>query len=114
MPFVHLGFVEKSPKINANRNYQASRLGRDHARARALRLLAEGKAAMGVTGEEKKVAQGWIAEQLKMGSAANVSQQIRRFAQTPSVEQSPKVSHGSIVSIIVDEPVFPKSVLANS
>ena len=101
MPFVHLGFVEKSPKINANRNYQTSGLGRDHDRARALRLLAEGKAAMGLTGK-KKVAQRWIAEQLKMGSAANVSQQIRRFAQTPSVEQSPEASHGSIVSVIVD------------
>ena len=56
---------------------------------------------MGVTGK-KKVAQRWIAEQLKMASAANVSQKIRRFAQTPSVEQSPEVSYGSIVSIIVN------------
>ena len=54
MPFVHLGFVEKSPKINANRNYQTSRLGRDHDRARALRLLTEGKPAMGLTGGEEE------------------------------------------------------------
>ena len=40
---------EKSPNNNAYPNYRSSRLGRDHARAAALRLLAEGKAAMGLT-----------------------------------------------------------------
>jgi hypothetical protein len=77
-------------------------LGRDHAQAAALQLLAEGKAAMGLTAEEvqkgggsdpRKVAlaqvlqaktttvpQRWIAQQLKMGSAAHVSQQVLRFA----------------------------------
>jgi hypothetical protein len=33
--------------------------------------------------------QGWIAERPKMGSAANVSQQVRRFEQTPVSEAIP-------------------------
>ena len=74
---------------------------RSHDRAQAVKLLAEGLAAAGLGRAElgrlpgsdpRKVAlasllwgtttvsQGWIAGQLEMGSAANVSQQLRRRA----------------------------------
>ena len=82
-----------------HRTTQSSLEKRAHDEARAEALLASGLAAAGLTQDEvarlpgsdaRKVAiarliwegttmsQGWVSERLQMGSAANVSQQLRR------------------------------------
>ena len=40
------------------------------------------------------VPQRWIAQQLEMGSAVHVSQQVRRFAQTPAANKPTQVKSG--------------------
>jgi REP element-mobilizing transposase RayT len=83
-----------------NRNQRSSHQAHDHAEARALDLIRKGLKALGLTEQELKISrgsdarkvsvawaiarsttisQGWIANRLNMHSAANVSQQIRRF-----------------------------------
>jgi putative transposase len=83
-----------------NRNYRTSRQAHDHAEFRAEELIRTGMAALGLRDEDLKLARGgdarkvslawaiarsttvsqsWIAQKLGMKSAANVSQQIRRF-----------------------------------
>ena len=85
--------------VKRNRNYQTSQMGRDHAQEEAEKLVRIGlkkyklkeEALEGLPGsDERKVAvaesvhrnttvsQGWIAERLRMKSAANVSQQLGR------------------------------------
>ena len=82
--------------VKRNRNYQTSQMGRDHAQQEAERLARIGLKKYKLKEEaldrlpgsdERKVAiaesihrsttvsQGWIAERLRMKSAANVSQQ---------------------------------------
>jgi len=38
------------------------------------------------------VPQRWIARQLEMGSAVHVSQQVRRFAQTPAANKPTRLA----------------------
>jgi putative transposase len=84
-----------------NRNQRSSRQAHDHAEARALDLIRNGLKELGLTEQELKISrgsdarkvslawaiarsttanQGWIANRLHMSSAANVTQQIRRFS----------------------------------
>jgi hypothetical protein len=86
-------------KRDRNRTYRGSLERRAHDTLRAEQLLAEGLRAAGLSGRElqrlsgadpRKVAiawviweqtvvpQKWLAQQLGMWSAANVSQQLRR------------------------------------
>jgi REP element-mobilizing transposase RayT len=86
-------------KRKRHRNYRASPESRAHGEQEALRLLKEGLKAAGLDGADlgdlkgsdaRKVAiarvirsrttvsQSWLAERLRMRSATNVSQQIRR------------------------------------
>ncbi len=81
------------------RGYRSGAIHRAHDEAQAEKWMRAGLAAAGLTAGELKrsagsdprkvalarllwerttVSQGWIAERLRMGSAANVSQQIRR------------------------------------
>ena len=90
-----LGAVKKTRA----RGYRSGAIHRAHDEAQAEKWMREGLAAAGLTAGELKrspgsdprkvalarllwerttVSQGWIAERLRMGSAANVSQQIRR------------------------------------
>jgi putative transposase len=85
----------------SNRDFRGSEMGHDHSEAAAEAMIAEGCIALKLDGktELKKrvygdwrrtaiawavwkstsVSQKWIAERLGMKSAANVSQQVRRF-----------------------------------
>ena len=92
-----------------SRNYRSRSEGpaKDHGLRRAEEILAEGAKHFGFTGEELRqnrwgdwrrsavawaiaketsVPQEWIAEHLNLKSAANASQQIRRFHQVPDKE----------------------------
>jgi putative transposase len=94
---------EKALRSRRNRTYRSGGVSKAHDEREAERLIREGLAAAGL--EEKaleglpgsdlrKVAiadlitgrtiarQGWIAERLAMRSAANVSQQVRRYRKT--------------------------------
>ena len=83
-----------------NRNYRSSRQANDYAEARAEALIQNGLQELGLTEQDLKISRGsdprkvslawviassttvsqdWIANRLSMRSAANVSQQIRRF-----------------------------------
>jgi REP element-mobilizing transposase RayT len=83
-----------------NRNQRSSRQWHDHAQVSAINLIREGLIALDLSEDELKasrgserrkvslawviarsttVSQSWIARRLNMRSAANVSQQIRRF-----------------------------------
>lgn len=82
-----------------NRNYRSSELGRQCARREAEELLEMGRRHFGIEEELEKAPravrvglawaihrktnqpQAWIAERLGLHSAANVSQQVRRFQQ---------------------------------
>ena len=85
--------------VKRNRNYQTSQMGRDHAQDEAEKLVRIGLKKYKLKEEaldrlpgsdERKVAiaesihrnttvsQAWIAERLRMKSAANVSQQLGR------------------------------------
>jgi putative transposase len=95
-----LKLVGKSLAASKNRTYRSAPVGRAHNQAEADRLLKEGLKAAGLESgmladlpgsDIRKVAladllltrtvagQSWIAEQLAMRSAANVSQQVRRY-----------------------------------
>ena len=92
------------------RTYRSAPEQRSHDQSEAERILREGITAAGLEQERlqplpgsdaRKVAlaallwgrttmsQAWIAEQLAMGSAANVSQQIRRWKTAPSAPKLP-------------------------
>jgi hypothetical protein len=95
---------QRRAQTKGNRNYRSSLQERDHRFAEAERILKAGRKALGLTdkllsrmrgSDPRKVAiasvlhrqttvpQSWIAEQLGMKSAANVSQQVRRMAADP-------------------------------
>ena len=92
------------------RAYRSAPERRSHDRSGAERIRCEGITAAGLAGEKlqplpgsdaRKVAlaallwerttmsQAWIAEHLAMGSAANVSQQIRRWKTAPNAPNLP-------------------------
>ena len=83
-----------------NRNGRSTHQWRDHARVSATDLIGQGLKALELSEDQLKASKGseprkvslawaiarsttmnqsWIAERLNMGSAANVSQQVRRF-----------------------------------
>ena len=91
--------AERLQRTN-NRNYHSSRQAHDHAEARAENIVRNGLAELGLNERDLNVSRGsdprkvslawaiarsttvsqnWIAKRLSMRSAANVSQQIRRF-----------------------------------
>jgi putative transposase len=95
-----LKLAEKAVRSRKNRTYRSGALSRAHDEREAERLLSEGLAAAGLEEEalgrlpgsdarktalanlllERTVArQSWIADRLSMRSAANVSQQVRRY-----------------------------------
>ena len=95
-----------------NRNQRSSRQAHDHAQARALELIRRGLKELGLTEQELKISrgsdarkvslawaiarsttvnQGWIANRLHMRSAANVSQQIRRFEAELKSQSDPRI-----------------------
>jgi hypothetical protein len=94
-----LKLAEKAVTSRKNRTYRSGAVSRAHDEREAKRLLSEGLAAAGLAEDElsrvsgsdvrksalanllleRTVArQSWIAERLRMRSAANVSQQVRR------------------------------------
>lgn len=94
----------ESEERRESRNYRSSETMRDHHEKQARRILKEASDFFGKTvpelGEAKRgdwtraavgwaiwketvVTQRWIAEKLNLKSAANASQQIRRFAREP-------------------------------
>ena len=96
-----LALAARLAPATGNRNYRSSPLRKAHDTREAERLLAEGLASAGLTSGDLEalpgsdarkvaiaglirrrcmVANGWLAERLKMSSAANVSQQLRRAA----------------------------------
>jgi putative transposase len=95
-----LKLAERAVPSRTNRTYRSGGVSRAHDEREAKRLLSEGLAAAGLEKEtlgrlpgsdvrktalanlllERTVArQSWIAERLAMRSAANVSQQVRRY-----------------------------------
>jgi REP element-mobilizing transposase RayT len=95
-----LDLATKRLSGSANRNQRSSRQGHDHAQLGATNLIRYGLAELELDEEELRVSRGseprkvslawaiarsttmnqsWIARRLNMRSAANVSQQIRRF-----------------------------------
>jgi putative transposase len=95
-----LKLAAKRLAARRNRTYRSAALSRAHDQAEADRLLKEGLAAAGLEesalsllpgSDVRKVAladllltrtlarQSWIADRLVMRSAANVSQQVRRY-----------------------------------
>lgn len=92
-----------------SRNYRSRQEGpaKEHGKKRATEIMTEGAKHYGVTEEELRrdlrgdwrrssvawaiaketsVPQAWIAEHLNLKSAANASQQVRRFHQVPDKE----------------------------
>ncbi len=99
-----LGLLEGRIAGLGNRNYRSSEQSKAHGEAEAQRLLGWGMDALGLSdleirkslrGDLRRVAlakvldsrttvsQKWIAQKLNMKSAANVSQQVRRFSELP-------------------------------
>jgi putative transposase len=99
-----LGQLERQIAKAQNRNYRSSEQNKAHDEAEAKRLLGLGMEALGLRdsdirnpmrGDLRRVAiakvldsrttvsQTWIAQKLNMKSAANVSQQVRRFSKIP-------------------------------
>ncbi len=95
-----LKLAEKGLNARKNRTYRSAGIAHSHDEAEAERLLAGGLAAARLNAGELDrlpgsdarkvaladllfsrtvVAQDWIATRLSMGSAANVSQQVRRY-----------------------------------
>jgi putative transposase len=95
--------------IGRNRNYQNTQMGRDHALSEAEVLVRQGLQRFKLSetdlkslpgSDHRKVAiadsihkrtttsLGWIAERLRMKSAANVSQQLNRLRRRRSERQS--------------------------
>jgi putative transposase len=107
-----LKVARKGLRSRKNRTYRSAALAQAHDEAEAKRLLAEGVAAAGLDNELlqrlpgsdiRKVAladllltctvvrQGWIADQLAMRSAANVSQQVRRYRARTRPKLTPRL-----------------------
>jgi putative transposase len=93
--------------IKRNRNYQTSQMGRDHTEEEAEKLVRTGlnkyklseEALERMPGSDRRkvaiaqsihnnttVSQKWIAERLRMKSAANVSQQLGRERKTKRIK----------------------------
>lgn len=106
-----LKLAERAVTSRKNRTYRSGAVSRAHDEREAKRLLSEGLAAAGLTEDElgrvpgsdvRKTAlanlllgrtvarQSWIAERLRMRSAANVSQQVRRH-RTRKLKLPPKL-----------------------
>lgn len=100
---------KESRKPPSNRTYRSSRLAKDEDQSRAEELVQAGMRRWNLTEkelplvpgsdprkvaialqlhEETTVAQGWIATRLHMRSAANVSQQVRRYQKEGKPKQS--------------------------
>jgi putative transposase len=107
-----LELVGEGLRRTRNRNYRTSRQAHDHAEARAEALIRTGMATLGLrekdlkltrAGDARKVSlawaiarsttvsQSWIAQRLSMKSAANVSQQIRRFELNREQQTDPRI-----------------------
>ena len=95
-----------------NRNYQTSRQAHDHSEAQATALIRSAMEILGLSDEDRRigrrtdarkvslawaiarsttVSQAWIAHNLGMRSAANVSQQIRRFELSRNHQTDPRI-----------------------
>lgn len=105
-------FPEVGEKALGNRNARSSPKAKDYGLREAERILERGQRALGLSEAEIEnpervdlrraavgwmiwtrtagVPQAWIAEKLNFKSAANASQQIRRFASLP-VRHQPKL-----------------------
>ena len=107
-----LNFARKGLSARKSRTYRSSGVAQAHDQAEAERLLSEGLAAaeldhralVRLAGSEiRKVAladlllrrtvvrQSWIAEHLAMRSAANVSQQVRRYRANKKPNLPPRL-----------------------
>ena len=103
-----------------NRNYRGSPVRKAHDASMAEELLTEGLQAAGLEenemnrfpgSEPRKVAiaraiwerttvpQGWLGERLWMGSAANVSQQLRRSHLKVKAEDLPRPLQNWLASV---------------
>jgi putative transposase len=114
-----LKLARKALAVPRNRTYRSAAVAQAHNQAEAERLLAGGLAAAGLQQAElprlpgseiQKVAladlllartavrQSWIADQLAMRSAANVSQQVRRYRamKNPKLPARLKAYIGSV------------------
>jgi len=97
---------------SGNRNQRSSRQWHDHAESEAINLIRNGLKQLELDEEELKVSRGseprkvslawaiarsttvsqsWIARRLNMRSAANVSQQIRRFEKDLKRQTDPRI-----------------------
>jgi putative transposase len=109
-----LKLADEGLRRTRNRNYRSSGQAHDHAEARAEELIRTGMAALGLRDKDLKLArggdvrkvslawaiarsttvsQGWIARKLKMKTAANVSQQIRRFELNREQQADPRIKN---------------------
>jgi len=107
-----LKLAEKALAVRRNRTYRSAAVARAHDQAEAKRLLEEGLTAAGLEGtalellpgsDIRKVAladlllartlvrQSWIADRLAMCSAANVSQQVRRYRMNKKPKLPPQL-----------------------
>ncbi|MEX2581557.1 MAG: hypothetical protein WD342_21045 [Verrucomicrobiales bacterium] len=99
----------KEPSRSTNSNYRSSELGKAFSESEARHILSEGlkhfqldeaSVAKTVKGDWRKMAiawaiserttarQNWIAENLKLKSASNVSQRVRQYRLRPDSEKS--------------------------
>jgi putative transposase len=106
--------------IRRNRNYQSTQMGRDHAESEAEALVRQGLQRFKLSevdlkslpgSDPRKVAiadsihkstttaLGWIAERLRMKSAANVSQQLSRLRRCETEHQASRKKSKSSVTI---------------
>ena len=104
--------ARKELNANKNRTYRSASVAKAHHEAEAERLLTEGLEAaeldhralgQSAGSEIRKVAladlllrctvarQSWIADRLAMSSAANVSQQVRRFRAMKKLKLPPRL-----------------------
>jgi putative transposase len=102
---------ERSRRMT-NRNYRSNRQAHDHAQAGAEEVICNGLKLLGLTENDLKISRGsdprkvglawaiarsttisqrWIANRLTMRSAANVSQQIRRFEANLESQCDPQI-----------------------
>jgi putative transposase len=107
-----LKVARKGLSAHKNRTYRSAGVAQAHDQAEAEGLLREGLAATGLEqnalgripgSDARKVAladlllkrtiarQGWIADRLVMRSAANVSQQVRRYRATKKPKLPPRL-----------------------
>jgi len=109
-----LKLASKSLAAGRNRTYRSAAVARAHDQAEAERLLNQGLRAAGLEGSRldllpgsdvRKVAladlllartvarQSWIADRLAMRSAANVSQQVRRYRMKKKPKLPPEMKN---------------------